>query len=349
MSPSLSPDGLLRRRRQLPQLGEVLVAQGDVVEPLDVVARTTQSGGLALLNVSRELGAGARPADAFLAGKPGQMLLRGETLARRRFFLGLRERKVTAPGDARLLSSYGPWVYLARSPSMVEVLAGYRGRVVEVHQGWGVVLEIRGALLQGVWGGGGESIGVLRLLGPHPEESVGPERVDERCRGAIAVAGAGVSARALGRLEDVGARGLIAGSLSLDSFPLCSSVSFPVLITEGVGAWSMARPAWELLEGLQGREASLVGRPVNAWEDEWPEVFVPGTGEHAPAEPAVTGLAAGQRVRVARDPHAGRVGWIESLAAWPQPIESGARLEVAVVALEGGGRAAIPLANLEPI
>lgn len=341
--------GTLLRRRQLPQLGQVLVSRGDWVEPQDPVARASPGGGLAIVNVGRELGVGPVEVEGYLSSRPGQAVLQGEPLAIRRTLFGLRQRRVLAPVDGRVLSVYGPWLYLARSPGSVEMVARYRGRVAQVHQGWGVVLEVTGAAVAGVWGSGGEGSGVLRVMAEHPEERLSAERVDERCRGAICIAGSGLGRRALGRLEDVGARGLLLGSLEVDTAALCGGLSFPVVVTEGLGTLGMASPAWEVLQGMDGREASLLGHPRDAWNGRQPELFIADPGVEAAVRPQVPGLRPGSRVRILREPHAGRLAVVEALPSWPQAVESGERLEAAVVSLEGGGRATVALANLSEV
>lgn len=337
----------VRRRRHLPVPGEVLVSVGDLVEPQDVVARATASGGLALLNVSRELGAGRRAASEFLTAREGQMLVRDEVLARRRLWLGLRQRTVRAPAESRLLLSFGPWVYLSRSPRVVSVEAGLRGRVAEVHAEWGAVIEARGVRVPAVWGTGGVRSGILRLATEHPEEVLGPERVDERCRGAIVVAGAGVLPRALGRLEELGARGLVSGGLQPGLLAAVRSVSFPLAVTDGFGAVAMASVLWEALAEHHGREATLAGQEEDAWAGEGPEVFVPVSLEAADAAQPVARLGVGARVRIVREPHLGRVGRVEALPERPQPMPSGVRLPAARIALEGGGHVLAARQNLE--
>lgn len=337
-----------RRRRHLPRPGEVRVSPGDLLRPEEVVARALTSGGVRLLNVARALGVGSDQAERFLVCRPGQALVRGEVVARRRTLLGLRQRRLASPADARLLGAYGSWALLSGQPQVVEVLAGYRGSVAEVHEGWGAVLECQGVLVEAVWGCGGPGWGPLRLGSGHAEESLAPESVDDRLRGALVVAGAGAHPRALARLAEVGARGLVVGSLDARALETLPHLPYPVVLTDGFGSLAMAAPAWELLAESRDREASMVGVPGDAWEGSGPEVFVPLSGEEPLTPvPAEARLEPGRRVRLLREPHLGRTGVVESLIPWPHRLPSGALVGAAWVSLEGGGRVAVANCNLE--
>jgi hypothetical protein len=71
--------------------------------------------------------------------------------------------------------------------------------------------------------------------------------------------------------------------------------------------------------------------------------------ERPPEESQPQPLKKGAYVRVVRAPYLGAMGTVADLPSAPQTVESGARLQVAVVDLEGEGSVAVPLSNLELI
>jgi hypothetical protein len=105
-----------------------------------------------------------------------------------------------------------------------------------------------------------------------------------------------------------------------------------------------------LFTNAAGRQATLDGTMPSRWESRRPEVILNPTGRTGarPPEPdASQSLKAGMTVRLTRMPHAGQVGQIVNLPKSPYLLDNGLRVPCAQVALAGGDRVLVPLANIE--
>jgi hypothetical protein len=146
-------------------------------------------------------------------------------------------------------------------------------------------------------------------------------------------------------------RGVIVGGVNAGMCPFLESLPFPVLVTEGFGSLPMSQQVFDLLNAGMGREVILSANTEIRWGARRPELLIPlRADEEMPQEDtSIPPLKVGDQVRALRAPYLGAVGTVAKLVAQPQVVESGARLPVAIVALETEEQALIPLANLELI
>jgi hypothetical protein len=352
----VTPAAVLRRARRLPVPGEVLVRPGQAVGPEDVVARARVPGAAEVVAAAALLG--VEPADLprLMAKRAGDPVAAGEALAAARgpFGLGRRELRSPCAGTVELVSPVTGHVTLRRPPAPVEVRAHLAGRVAEVLPGEGAVVEARGALIQGIFGVGGERRGPLAF----PEGGAGPPGGG---RGAVWVVPGPASGMDLRRAAEAGAVGLVAASIPDADLVAFAGRDYAVgvtgeedvplvlVLTEGFGRLEMARRTAALLRGLAGRPAALSGATQIRAGVLRPEVFVPeeahGAGERRAPRPL--GLVAGATVRLIRTPEFGAVGRVVSLPAEPEEIATGARVRVVRVRLRDGQVLTVPRANVE--
>ncbi len=362
----VTPHAVLRRERRLPLKGQVLVRQGDHVGPQDVVARTELPGIVQVINLAARLGVDHEKVPGTLVKPVGADVRAGETVAEARGLMGLSRRVVTAPADG-FIESVSPVTgqLLLREPAVpVEVGAYVRGTVTEVIPCEGVVVEARGALLQGIFGVGGESWGPVAVAVEGPDAELTPVRLRPEHRGHVVVGGACATYEALMRAREVGVSAVVVGGIDdLDLRRLLGRdlgvaitgnepIGITVVLTEGFGRMRMAERAWELLAARAGRLASVSGATQIRAGVLRPEVIVPEPEEHgaAGAEAADGALAVGSLVRVIREPWFGAVGRVAELPPGLHRLETEARVRVAVVDFAaGGGRAVVPRANVEVI
>ena len=360
----VTPQTIARRTRRLPLRGQVLVHAGDTVGPQDVVARTELPGNVQTVNLAAWLGVDpARVAQA-LRRPVGADVRAGEVLAETRGFLRLGRRRVVAPADGSIesLSSVTGQLVLREPPLPVEVNAYVRGVVVDVLPDEGVVVEARGALLQGIFGVGGETWGPVAVAVDSPDAELMPGRLRPEHRGHVVVGGAFVTYDALMRARELGVAAVVAGGLDdLDLRRLLGrdlgvaitgseELGLTLVLTEGFGRIRMADRAWELLAARAGRLASVSGATQIRAGVLRPEVLIPesdGAGASAEPDPGV-GLALGSLVRVIRAPHFGRVGQVVELPPDLRRLETESTVRVLVVGFpEDGARVVVPRANVE--
>jgi hypothetical protein len=334
----------------LPVPGEILVRMNDRVEPTQIVAQAELPGEFRIVPIASELGTSTSRTKRYLRVEPGDEVEEGQVLAKRgrlvaRTVKSPIEGIVTAIGSGRIL--------IEESPSSFELLAYIGGKVTRVLAPRGLVIETAGAIVQGVWGGGGrrggENYGLLKRAVEEPDQNLGPEAVDPSCHGMILVGGAGVDKEALDQAVELQVQGIVVGGLSPDLIPLVESLPFPVIATEGMGMVPMAAPIFDLLSTHDGRSASMSGRFQARSPVVRPEIIIPlPAGEVPPAEIELGApLNKGAQVRVTRAPHMGVTGTVVSLPTHAHLIETGARVHGAEVDVGDGETIFVPVMNLE--
>ncbi len=353
---------IIHKQRRLPLRGEVLVEAGQRVRRDQVVARTLLPGAVTTLNLVNRLGITPQELPGYMLKKEGEAVQEGEALAQTRPLIKWFRTAVESPvsGTVESISTVTGQVMVRQAPRPVEVRAYVDGQVQEVHPGEGVTLEVRGALVQGIFGVGGEYWGSVHLAVSNPGERL--ERVGPECRGKIAVGGSLITHQAIRQAREVGAVGVIGGGIrdqdlrELLGYDLgvaitgAEDLGLALIATEGFGEIAMARRTFELLRECAGKEASLCGATQIRAGVMRPELIVPGEGE-APGERAAQqeGLKQGDVVRAIRVPYFGRIGRVRDLPSELRQVESGAWVRVLEVEFEDGTRAVVPRANVEII
>lgn len=355
---------IIEKTRRLPIKGEVLVSQGDAVEPDTPVAWTNLPGDPVTVNVANHLGTEAEDTDHFMLKKEGDQVKKGESIARTTMFFGLIKRDAKSPidGTVEMISKITGGVTLRGKSIRVQVNAYISGKVKGVLPEEGVIIQTRGALIQGIFGVGGERHGEIRCVAESPDDVVGPDRVDDSCRGAIIVAGKLVTSDLLSRAAEVEARGIIAGGIidtDLVDFvghdigvAITGQEDIPLslILTEGFGEMNMAGKTFQLLKALEGKHASINGATQIRAGVLRPEVIVPLEGSDGKDDTEVSeGLMAGTPIRIIREPWFGQLAEVIDLPSELQVIESGARVRVLRAKLESGETVTVPRANVEII
>jgi len=360
----VTADTLVRQERRLPLRGEVLVKVGDAVEPETVVARAEMPGEAHIVRAAQMLGVEPQELEAHLLKRPGESVAAGEPIAETRGLWGLFRSLVRAPaaGAIEEVSAVSGHIRLRAEGRRIEVAAHVRGRVTEVLEGEGAIIEARGALVQGIFGVGGERRGRLRLATQGPDRPLRPGEIGE-CAGCVLIAGSGADGRALREAAEAGAAGLVAGAVNDEALREYvgydigvaitgqEEVPMTLILTEGFGELAMARRTWELLASLAGELASINGATQIRAGVIRPEIIVTRTGaaESPPSAEAELSLVVGARVRVLREPHFGALGRVSALPAEPTEIETESRVRTAHVQLDEGPEVRVPRANLELI
>ena len=331
----LSSYGSIRVERLLPFPGEVLVKEGERVEPEDVVAVAFWPTQAHLLQVARALSVSEGDLPKYLRKGVGETVEGREVIAATK---GVLIRHCRAPASGRIAAqAHGRLLLEASSPW--ELRALLRGFAIEVIPYRGVVMEASGATLEGIWSNGKEAYGVLkRVVG----EFV-PQALDLGYHGAILVGESWATEEGLKKASEIEARGVVVGGLDSSLREMALSLPFPVVITEGFGKAPMAEPLFSFLQGHEGREVSIL-------RSKFPQrgqVVIPFYRSAGEPEGKAPALEEGALVRLIKEPHLGKVG---RLATPPQKrkMEWGGEFLGAEVDMEGE-RAFIPLTNLEPL
>lgn len=336
----------IRRERWLPQAGEITVALGQQVTPVQVVARTSQQRGYTIIPGAEILGVRPENLADYLLVEEGAAVQRKKPLLEKRSLFG--SKTVTSSVNGVLYQISHGRLILQQSPELFELRAMLPGIVTNFLGNRGVVIEAKGALIEAKWSTGREGYGAIRVLEKR-DTVLSMEHIGAEARGSILVVGHIQHLGPLEVAEENSARGVIAGSAPSRLVPEFTRFRFPILLTEGFGTIPMSTPVFNLLQQCHGREATMLANSGHDWRN--PEIIVP-MPEAAPPE-AVDGtderLRVGQMVRVWREPHAGKAGKIVALVKRSRPIEPGYRVPGAEVALEDGNQLFVPYANLDMI
>lgn len=435
------PKSLIKKLRELPYEGEILVSPGDLVEPHTVVARINYvPGRLVRHDVAQEIAVNPKDMEKHLTVSLGQMVEEGETLAVAGDFFAGRTSKSTVEGVVAMVSRYLGRIYLrvpmdlgtnerteievakplGVSPFLIknyltvnegkfvftgqtiakkvtegkwkivtsplygrvekvsrekgtvviapifkttDVHAYVKGIVSRVIPGKGVEIASFAHVVHGVFGIGGQSWGPIRVV-----EGNLSKRSD--LSGAVVVMRGTVRPEDLEVLNEVGAKGLVAGSISLTTLngyavqpfnPALTGnedVPYPVIVTEGFMSTEMDRGTWQVFEQLEGMLASLSGATHIRAGVIRPEVIIPcgypeniHKQEHdAESEKKsvciATDVSPGKAVKVVRGPYFGAVGVVLESSFETVRIETGASAELCTVRLYDGSVIRVPRANI---
>ncbi|KPV54203.1 hypothetical protein SE17_05200, partial [Kouleothrix aurantiaca] len=211
-TPPLIGSAVARIERRLPSAGEVLVRQGQRVEPEEVVAKAFMPGVPVIVNLARALSIAPSIVERAMVRELGNKVNQGEVLARSSR-IGGRTCLSPVSGKIESVDTETGYVTISPDPTTYELQATVRGLVMEVMPNQGVVIETPAAQVYGAFGIGKERAGVLRLLVTDPAEPIRPELIDARSAYAIIIGGSGITAAGLRRAMQEQVRGVIVGSI----------------------------------------------------------------------------------------------------------------------------------------
>lgn len=281
---------LVRKARRIPTAGDVLVDVGDAVEPETVIARCmVRNPDVRGVKVYAKLGVEPYQVESYMLKEVGDEVKEDEVIAISRSFFGRFTKTCRSPMDGNIdvfLRKAGV-VYIRGKPIPVEAMAHIRGRVAEVIPGEGAVVETRAALVNGVFGVGGEAHGELAFAVEGPGEPLTPEAIDEGDKGRILVGGSIVSPGALRKASKMGVSGLITGGV--DQKDLTDFLGHEIgvgvtggekngvtlIIMEGFGVYPMNEGTFRLLRTHEGRQASVDGTTQIRQRMLRPEIIIP--------------------------------------------------------------------------
>lgn len=369
----VSPRTTIEKMRRLPLKGEVVVKVGDRVAPSTVVARTELPGILQTVKLAEQIGVDPSELPGLLRVKVGDRIEKGDVLAQSRALFGLikSDHRATVSGVLEMISEQTGHLGIRQPPTPIEKNAYIEGEVTEVIEGEGVIVRCEGALIQGIFGVGGERQGVIRLAVGEPSAPLRAEDISEEHRGAVLVGGSCVSLDALARAAEVGAAGIVTGgvvdrdlvqwlrdALGDPGFDIGVAITghepiaLTLVVTEGFGSIRMANRTFALLESLEGRTASINGATQIRAGVIRPEIIVPlepsaGVSEALPSDAGE--LRVGTPIRVIREPYFGILGTVTRLPSELVKVESETMVRVLEAKLEDGRDAVVPRANVEII
>lgn len=261
------------------------------------------------------------------------------------------------------------------------ILAGIRGRVVDITRRGGVIIETSAAIIQGTIGAGNQVAGILTFWNSssglqhfeagHANISQGTTPTQQVAIPTIFVVPGPLNYAMLRQALQMGVAGIVASSISsrdlegflgtdlialmnsMDIERACASLPhLTVLLTEGLGTVAMPPRTIHLLTKYQGSMALLSGMTFLR-RAIYPELIISLSIQESQqiwrsVQPDPT-LLVGSQVRICSGSYEGAIGEIVYLYIYMQTFASGIRGRAAQVRLEDGTVVVMPLFLLERI
>jgi len=362
----IQKDSMLLKERKLPLAGEVLVNVGDKVNFDTAIAKASIPGGAEVISVAGLLGCEPKEVPSLMVKKIGDRVKKGEVIAETPGFFGKFKSRVLSPVDGIIhsVSEVTGQVIVKCDPIKIEINAYVPGKVIQVLPKYGAIIETRGAIVQGIFGIGGETHGEIKMIVDSPNEEVTEGNISSNCAGKILIGGSAISLNALKKALEVGAKGVVVGGIDsdvLDSFVGYEisigitgheQIGLTLMITEGFGRMNMALRTFNLLKTFEGYMAAMNGATQIRAGVIRPEVIIPRPelADKEFKEEKISfekGMTPGMTVRIIRQPYFGRIGRIVALPPHLQKIPTESFVRIAIVELDDGTQVIVPRANLE--
>lgn len=341
----ISPQITIHRMRLLPEKGKVNVCEGQSIRSKDVIAESKKSSRHILIDVGRGLGINKEHASRLLLCKIGEDIKKGDLIAGP---WGRTHRVVRAPYSGKV-------VYIEKSEILLEIvwetfplLAGYTGEVEKLFPGYGAMIKAQGSLIQGVWGNGKVSDGILSYQNSSNARMDLKIKPREEMKDIVLFMDMCDDAEIIQLAEQHKLKGLIFSSLKSEFLPLAKAVSFPVIVIDGLNGPGFNPVAQAIL-------AKEIGKPVSINAQSWdrrsgfrPEVFIPrpDLDSHQFEQISKTQENRSFQVRVVNGQYSGKTGLLIKQIGLHR-FMNGVRAVAAEVLFDGQHLEVFPISNLE--
>ena len=354
----------VKKDRRLPIKGQVNKKKGDLVNANDVVAKTDLPGNVSMVKVANLLNIAPSDISDILMVKEGDSVNKGDMIAQTDGLFGLFKSDVRAPvsGTIESVSDVTGQIVMREAPIPVEVDAYVGGVVSEVIENEGVTISSEAAYVQGIFGIGGESRGVLEVIANERGDELLIDSINESHTGKIIVGGSFISLEAFKKAVDLNVEGIVIGGFNY--FDLEDILGYTLgvaitgtedlvtslIVTEGYGNIKMSERTFDLLKKHNGEFVSVNGATQIRAGVIRPEIVIPLDKKKIPDDNNRTegnlGIQQGSLVRVIRAPYFGKIGEVVDLPSELQKMESETMVRVANVEINDE-TFVVPRSNLE--
>jgi hypothetical protein len=366
---------IIQKIRRLPVPGKVLVKEGDVVSPTDIVAETHVEGQAMTVNAGAFLGLEPEETrdgyscelNRYMLKKQGDVVRQGETICRRSSLFGLIKVTCESPidGTIEVISDMSGQIVIRRPPIPVRLPAHVPGKVTAIMPEQGCIIETPATYIQGIIGIGGEMEGEIKMVADTASDVLTDKEITTDAKGKIIVGGSLITREGLRKALEVGAVGVLVGGIDndvLNSFlgyemgvaiTGNEEIGLTLVVTEGFGEMRMSEKTFELLNKRDGYLACIDGSTQIRAGVIRPEIIIPLKEQEASQIKMEASLDEGMKpglpIRIIRSPYFGALATIVSLPVDLQQVETESRVRVLVAELEDGRQVIVPRANVELI
>lgn len=366
-TPGLKVKKMLKiiKERKLPIPGDVLVNINDFINYNTIIARTFSEGDAHIINGANLLRVDSEDVVDYLVKNKGDHINEGEVLLFYSAFFGLIKRDVKSPIDGYIdaISETTGQIILRENPQEINVDAYIPGKVVDIISNEGVLIETNAAIIQGIFGVGGEAHGILKIKSTVREDTLTTNMISEEDKGHILIGGSAVTLAAINRAIEVEVAGIIVGGvepvvlteLMQEEVGVAitgqEEIGLTLIITEGFGKMPISERTFILLRDFDGKMAHINGATQIRAGVMRPEIIIPHENliKDAVSDELSAGIVPGTPLRLIREPYFGAIGKVVSLPIELQLIETESYVRVVEVELENGRNVVVPRANVEII
>ncbi len=254
-----------------------------------------------------------------------------------------------SPMTGEIIAIQNGVVEIKRPFRPTRINAYIAGTVTDLLPRLGAEITTEGVQLHGLFGLGGEAVGLLRVMASSSDEVLDAVDIDQTVSGKILVAGSLVTEAAIRRARELGAVGIVSGGLrNLDLVRLLGKeldlgitglerAGITLIAMEGMGRVPLRSETLTLLRTMDGQLCSINGMTQIRAGVIRPELVISeqqtSAGLHI--EDAAEPIQLGSAVRVIREPYFGQVGKVEQIPPQPMTFESGVSTDVYLVRLQG--------------
>ena len=357
---------LIRKKRILPIQGNVQVKVGQKVTNDTIIARTELPGKVHTVNVVNLLSIAPEDISHYMLKKPGDKIAKDEIIAESKPLIKWFKTAIKSPikGTVESVSAITGQVLLREEPQPLELKAYIDGEVVEIMDKEGAFVESYCSFIQGIFGIGGETNGIIEVVVKDADQELTPELILPVHRHKIIVGGSYVSSAALKKAIDTGVQGIVVGGFddkdlkALLGYDLgvaitgTEKIGLTLVLTEGFGRINMARKTFELLVAKQGKKASISGATQIRAGVIRPEIIIPDPALKDKEKAVDQGwergaMKEGDVIRIIREPYFGKLAKVKALPNELVKRETESPARVLQAEFPDGKVATIPRANVE--
>ncbi len=357
---------IIRKKRILPIQGNIQVKVGQKVTNDTIIARTELPGKVHTINVVNLLSIAPEDISHYMLKKPGDRIAKDEIIAESKPLIKWFKTAIKSPikGTVESVSAITGQVLLREEPQPLELKAYIDGEVVEIMDKEGAYVESYCSFIQGIFGIGGETNGIIEVVVKDADQELTPELILPVHRHKIIVGGSYVSSAAIKKAIETGVKGIVVGGFddkdlkALLGYDLgvaitgTEKIGLTLVLTEGFGRINMARKTFELLVAKQGKKASISGATQIRAGVIRPEIIIPDPSLKDKEKVVDQGwergaMKEGDVIRIIREPYFGKLAKVKALPNEMVKIETESPARVLQAEFTDGKVVTIPRANVE--
>jgi hypothetical protein len=280
----------ITKERRIPTTGEVMVKQGQQVEPDTLIAAgTVPSQDIHELRLYRSLNVNPDDVKNHIVKHEGETVEKDEVVAIARSFFGRQTRMARSPIDGVIMafSSSTGRMMIRGHPVPVEVFSHLPGKVVDIYPDEGAVVETQGYRLNGVFGVSGEAHGILEVAVESGDIPLTSTEILPEYGGKILVGGSVVTLDALRKAVKIGVRGIIVGGVDQKDLTFFlgyeighgvtggEDVGLTLILMEGFGVNPIPDTVFDSFKEFSGKLSCIDGTTHIRSRSLKPEIIIP--------------------------------------------------------------------------